>query len=73
MTDELTRFRKVDAETFEAARSKATQAVRELAPLSRAELAAGWRADPPSGLRRNMVTGEWDDGCFVHVAPKRPS
>ena len=71
---DLTRFREVDAETFEAARSKAIQAVRERAPLTEAELAAGWREDPAgSGLRRNVLTGEWDDGCFVHVSPRRPS
>jgi hypothetical protein len=71
--EEPMKFRKVDAKTFEAARSEAVHAVRELAPLTPAELAAGWRADPASGLRRNLVTGAWDDGCFVHVAPKRPS
>jgi len=57
---DLTRFREVDAETFEAARSKVIQAVRERAPLTEAELAAGWREDPAgSGLRRNVLTGEW--------------
>jgi hypothetical protein len=71
--DGPTRFRKVDAKTFEAARSEAAQAVRERAPLTQAELAAGWRDDPASGLRWNTVTERWDDGCFVHRAPKRPS
>ena len=71
MTDELTGFREVDAETFEAARSNATLAVQELPPLTLAELAAGWRADPVSGLRRNILTGEWDDACFIHPTPKR--
>jgi hypothetical protein len=68
------RFREVDAGTFEDAWTKAVQAVREPARLTEAELAAGWREDPVgSGLRRNVVTGEWDDSCFVHVAPCRPS
>lgn len=73
MTDDRGQFRKVDAATFEAARSKATKAVRDRAPLTQAEVAAGWTADPLSGLRLNTVTGEWDDSYFAHVTPKRPS
>ena len=68
-----TSFREVDAETFAAARKEAIRAVRERTPLTEAELAAGWREDPVSGLRRNVVTGEWDDTCFVHMSQRRPS
>jgi len=60
VSDEPTRFREVDAETFEAARSTAARAVSERTPPTEAELAAGWREDPVSGLRRNVVTREWD-------------
>ena len=71
--DDLPQPAEVDAETFEAAWRKALQAVRERAPLTLAEIAEGWQEDPLSGLRRNVVTGEWDDRGFVHVAPRRPS
>ena len=65
--------REVDLGTFLAAWEEAVRAVRERAPLTEAELAAGWRDDPSgSGLRRNEITGEWDDTCFVHLAPSRP-
>ena len=65
--------REVDLGTLLAAREEAVRAVRERAPLTEAELAAGWRDDPSgSGLRHNEITGEWDDTCFVHVAPRRP-
>jgi hypothetical protein len=64
------RFREVDPTTFLAAWEEAQHAVRERPPLRQAELDAGWREDPGgSGLRRNLITGEWDDSCFVHVAP----
>ena len=73
VSDEPTRFREVDAEMFEAARSAAARAVRERAPLTETKLATGWGEDPASGLRRNVLTSEWDDTSFVHMAPKRPS
>jgi hypothetical protein len=66
-------FHEVDAQTFEAARKAAVQQACERAPLTQAEFTEGWREDPASGLRRSMVSGEWDDGCFLHLAPKRPS
>lgn len=73
MSDEI-RFRKVGPETFVAAWERAVQAVRERPPLTEAEVAAGWREDPSgSGLRHNEITGEWDDSCFVGLAPTRPS
>ncbi len=72
LTSDLPRLREVDLETFETAWKRAIQAVRERAPLADAELAAGWSEDPAgSCLRLNVVTGEWDDTCFVHVAPRR--
>jgi hypothetical protein len=73
MTEERLQFRTRDAETFESARSSATEAVQRRAPLTQAEVAAGWTEDPLSGLRLNTVTGGWDDSLFVHVAPRRPS
>lgn len=70
MTNDPIRFRQVDPQTFRAAWEEAVRAVRERPPLTQAELEAGWRADP-SGLRHNEIT-EWDDSCFVHIAPRGP-
>jgi hypothetical protein len=67
-------FIAVDPKTFLAAWEEAGQAVRERSQLSGATVAGGWREDPSgSGLRQNDATGEWDDSCFVHVAPIRPA
>jgi hypothetical protein len=71
--NDLPQFRRSDAETFEAAWNKAVRAVRERAPLTKAEIAAGWREDRLSLLRRNVRTGVWDDSGFLHMGPKRPS
>ena len=68
-----TTLQEVDPTTFLEAWEEALHAVRERPPLTQAELDAGWRDDPAgTGLRRNEVTGEWDDSCFVHLAPRRP-
>jgi hypothetical protein len=63
------RFERVDPETFLALWEKAVRAVPERPPLTQAEFDAGWREDPGgSSLRRNEITGELDDSCFVHVS-----
>jgi hypothetical protein len=72
MTYDPGRFREVDAETFQAAWHKAVREVRERPALTQTEHDAGWRQDP-SGLRLNVVTGELDDTCFIHLAPRPPS
>jgi hypothetical protein len=72
-TNNRTRFQEEDAETFEAAWKKVSHGVCERTPLTQAEIAEGWREDPVRGLRRNVGTGERDDTCFIHLAPKRPS
>ena len=72
--DDPTPFRAVTRQAFRRAWERAVQAVRTRPPLSPAERAAGWTSDPAgSGLRHNTITGEWDDSCFVHLAPKRPA
>jgi hypothetical protein len=72
MSDAIS-FREVGPGTFLAAWERAVQAVRERPPVTETELTAGWREDPSgSGLRHNEITGEWDDTCFVHLAPIRP-
>jgi hypothetical protein len=72
MSDAI-RFVTTDPETFLAALERAAQAVEERPPLTGAEVTAGWREDPSgSGQRHNEITGEWDDSCFMHLAPIRP-
>jgi hypothetical protein len=70
-TREQPEFREVDLDTYVTLWEKPVRAVEERPPLSQAELDAGWR-EHPGGLRENVITGEWDDSCFVHVAPRRP-
>jgi hypothetical protein len=64
-------FGEVRPAEFAEALDEAFRAVHGRAPLTGAELDAGWREDA-SGLRWNVVTDEWDDTCFVHLSPLRP-
>ncbi len=58
MTDALDAFLRGAAE--------AERAVVARPPLTAAERAAGWEEDPGgSGLRRNRLTGEWDDRLLL--------
>jgi len=54
------------ATAFERRVADTARAIAARPPLMEEERVAGWEEDPlGSGLRRNVLTGEWDDSLLI--------